>query len=128
VTDAKDRRLAELEAQLDASFLEAALDSEERLARRVAQLEAERDEADSQRHGRLLAVIEADRVERDRLRVALTQIAWKSGIESLIRAGDVLATRLDETPVVSDSVLIGHMRAIREWLALAHPNGEGHKP
>jgi hypothetical protein len=51
---------------------------------------------------------------------------------ALIRAGDVLATRLDETPVPS---LFGfedldkakeQQQAVRAWLALAHPDGEGH--
>jgi hypothetical protein len=51
---------------------------------------------------------------------------------ALVRAGDVLATRLDETPVPS---LFGfedldkakeQQQAVRAWLALAHPDGEGH--
>jgi hypothetical protein len=52
--------------------------------------------------------------------------------DALIRAGDVLATRLDETPVPSrfgfedlDKAKM-QQQAVREWLAIAHPNGEGH--
>jgi hypothetical protein len=70
VTDAKDRRIAELEAERD-----ILAQNFEESARQFYALEAERDEADSLRHGRLLAVIEAHQVERDRLRAALTEIA-----------------------------------------------------
>jgi hypothetical protein len=53
-------------------------------------------------------------------------------LNDMIAAGDVLATRLDETPVPS---LFGfedldkakeQQQAVRAWLALAHPDGEGH--
>jgi hypothetical protein len=50
-------------------------------------------------------------------------------VDALIAAGDVLATRLDETPApMLVSRLIERERAVRAWLAVAHPNGEGHKP
>jgi hypothetical protein len=41
---------------------------------------------------------------------------------ALVRAGDVLATRLDESPWTTTP----KRQAVREWLAVAHPNGEGH--
>jgi hypothetical protein len=53
--------------------------------------------------------------------------------DALVRAGDVLATRLDETPApdpgdgsIDWTVVAQRQRAVREWLAIAHPNGEGH--
>jgi hypothetical protein len=50
---------------------------------------------------------------------------------ALIRAGDVLATRLDETPAFVGERYLGaevkqRQQAVHEWLAIAHPNGEGH--
>jgi hypothetical protein len=51
--------------------------------------------------------------ERDRLRAA----------------GDVLATRLDEADFkgpLDRKVLKQRQRAVRAWLAIAHPNGKGH--
>jgi hypothetical protein len=44
---------------------------------------------------------------------------------ALIRAGDVLATRLDEIPCTESSLQVSRL-AVREWLAVAHPNGTGH--
>jgi hypothetical protein len=44
---------------------------------------------------------------------------------ALIRAGDVLATRLDETPCTESSLQVSRL-VVREWLAVAHPNGAGH--
>jgi hypothetical protein len=64
-------------------------------------------------------------------------------IDALIATGDVLATRLDETPAVEHHLLgpgdfyldldtveksEEKQQAVRAWLAIAHPNGEGHKP
>jgi hypothetical protein len=45
--------------------------------------------------------------------------------DALIRAGDVLATRLDETEAWNEGFL-QRQQAILAWLAVAHPNGEGH--
>jgi hypothetical protein len=58
-----------------------------------------------------------------RARVAEERIA------ALIRAGDVLATRLDEADFkgpLDRKVLKQRQRAVRAWLAIAHPNGKGH--
>jgi chromosome segregation ATPase len=89
--DAKDRRIAELEkdvtrleAQLDASVLEDALDSEARLAARVHKLEAERQEWADKRQALEVRIGTKDRriaelvAERDRLRVALTDLYEES--------------------------------------------------
>jgi multidrug resistance efflux pump len=57
--------------------------------------------------------------------------------DALVAAGDVLATRLDETRALEgytstweglDEKTKQSQLAVRAWLAVAHPNGEGHKP
>jgi hypothetical protein len=76
---------------------------------------------------------------RECLRVAqFVRRDWVSELliqrDALVAAGDVLATRLDETPAIR--ALDGRLRedaiqrqqAVRAWLAIAHPQGEGHKP
>jgi transcription elongation factor Elf1 len=46
---------------------------------------------------------------------------------ALVCAGDVLATRLDETPLSPVRQVYKERRdAVREWRVVAHPNGEGH--
>jgi hypothetical protein len=46
-------------------------------------------------------------------------------LNDMIAAGDVLATRLDEIPCTESSLQVSRL-AVREWLAVAHPNGTGH--
>jgi hypothetical protein len=62
------------------------------------------------------------------------EVTFARTVLVLIRAGDVLATRLDETPA-PDAYLRGDLdneefkqrqQAVRAWLAIAHPNGKGH--
>jgi hypothetical protein len=68
---------------------------------------------------------------KNTLAMANTHLAIERS--ALIRAGDVLATRLDETTAVSYDAhrrdpdwFRQRQQAVREWLAVAHPDGEGH--
>jgi chromosome segregation ATPase len=75
-----EKDVTRLEAQLDASVLEDALDSEARLAARVHKLEAERQEWADKRQALEVRIGTKDRriteleAERDRLRAALARI------------------------------------------------------
>jgi uncharacterized coiled-coil protein SlyX len=79
-----EKDVTRLEAQLDASVLEDALDSEARLAARVHKLEAERQEWADKRQALEVRIGTKDRriteleAERDRLRAALADLYEES--------------------------------------------------